>query len=307
LPIETKKLDKLLKEITAKTHTFDSAGLDKIDDHLMKYDDLLIKESDINDELTEVRSSANLVESELITHHQTLDESIAILSELKKKLKISNKFKGKQQAVEQLHKLNGEINSSDAQRISMATELGRLTERLMYLHAERNEYKKLSSEWEVYDTLLRALSKRGLPNQMLKQLAPVINSEVSRILHGVAGFTVRIETNLDKNAMDIIIDYGDSHRVIELASGMEKMISSLALRVALINISSLPKTDMFIIDEGFGALDESNVEACNRMLVSLKRWFKNIIVITHVDAVKDVVDNVLEITRDGVDSHVIHK
>ena len=82
-------------------------------------------------------------------------------------------------------------------------------------------------------------------------------------------------------------------------------MSSLAIRVALINISSLPKTDLLIIDEGFGALDEMNVESCNRLLKSLKRWFRNILVISHVDGVKDVVDNVIEITSRGKNAQVI--
>ena len=49
--------------------------------------------------------------------------------------------------------------------------------------------------------------------------------------------------------MDIYINYGDSRRIIECASGMEKMISSLAIRVALINVSSLPKSDILILDD----------------------------------------------------------
>ena len=81
-------------------------------------------------------------------------------------------------------------------------------------------------------------------------------------------------------------------------------MASLALRVALINVSSLPKSDMFIIDEGFGALDDVNIEACNRLLVSLKRFFKTIIVISHVDAIKDAVDNIIEISKQGADTYV---
>ena len=61
---------------------------------------------------------------------------------------------------------------------------------------------------------------------------------------------------------------------------------------------------MLIIDEGFGTLDESNVEACNRLLSSLKKWFKNILVITHVDSVKDAVDNTLEITTSKKNSKI---
>ena len=109
---------------------------------------------------------------------------------------------------------------------------------------------------------------------------PIINAEISRILQNTVGFTVELEADENSNAMDIYINYGDSRRVIELASGMEKMISSLAIRVALINTSSLAKTDMLIIDEGFGSLDEMNVEMCNRLLESLKTWFRNILIIS---------------------------
>jgi exonuclease SbcC len=76
---------------------------------------------------------------------------------------------------------------------------------------------------------------------------------------------------------------------------MEKMISSIAIRVALTNISSLPKSSMLIIDEGFGTLDDNNLEACARLLTNLKSYFKNILVISHVDTIKDIVDNVIDI------------
>ena len=153
---------------------------------------------------------------------------------------------------------------------------------------------------------IQAVSKKGIPLQIISSQLPIINTEIAKILQDVVGFTVELEADASSNSMDIFINYGDSRRIIECASGMEKMVSSLAIRVALINISSLPKTDLLIIDEGFGALDAMNIEACNRLLVSLKRWFKNILVISHVDAVKDEVDNVLEITKRGKDSRIVH-
>jgi exonuclease SbcC len=137
-------------------------------------------------------------------------------------------------------------------------------------------------------------------------MLPAINSEISKILSGVVGFTVEIESDLDTNSLDVYINYGDSRRIIELASGMEKMMASLAIRVALINVSTLSKTTTLMIDEGFGALDETNLEACNRLLVSLKKWFKNILVISHVDAIKDCVDHNLEILKKGKDSYVFN-
>ena len=155
--------------------------------------------------------------------------------------------------------------------------------------------------------ILQSASKKGIPLQIMMTQLPVINEEISKILQGVVGFTVELEADPGSNAMDIFINYGDSKRIIELASGMEKMMASLAIRVALINVSSLPKTNTIIIDEGFGALDENNIEACSRLLVSLKKWFRNILVISHVDAIKDTVDNSLDIMRIGKNAKVSHE
>ncbi len=60
-----------------------------------------------------------------------------------------------------------------------------------------------------------------------------------------------------------------------------------------------------VMPGGFGTLDEMNVEACNRLLISLKRWFKCIFVISHIDAIKDAADNIIEITTRGKDSKVV--
>jgi DNA repair exonuclease SbcCD ATPase subunit len=51
-------------------------------------------------------------------------------------------------------------------------------------------------------------------------------------------------------------------------------------------------------------LDETNLESCGKLLKTFKKWFRNIIIISHIDAIKDIVDNTIEITKSGVDSHV---
>ena len=158
-----------------------------------------------------------------------------------------------------------------------------------------SKFAELKKKWNVYTAFLQAVDKKGIPLKIMSVQLPIINAEIEKILHGVVEFTVDIEAEENTNALDVFINYGDSKRVIECASGMEKMLSSLAIRVALINVSNLPKSDLLIIDEGFGALDDGNIEACSRLLLSLKKWFKCILVISHIDAIKDVVDNVLDI------------
>jgi len=157
---------------------------------------------------------------------------------------------------------------------------------------------------KAHELIAQAFSRKGIPALITTSQLPVINAEIAEILHGIVDFNIELEVDDVNDSMEVYIDYGDSRRPIELASGMEKMIASLAIRVALINVSSLPKTDMFIIDEAFGPMDPSNVEACNRLLTSLKRYFKTIVVITHVDGVKDAADHIIEINKVEKDSHV---
>ena len=194
--------------------------------------------------------------------------------------------------------LRDEIRDLEGTKLEQAETKGRLEAEVDRLVEEQEKYVLLKSEWRVYERMLVAWSKKGIPAQIIASQLPVINSEITRILHGITDFTLELEAGTDSNAMDIYIDDGVTRRIFELSSGMECLIGCLAIRVALINISSLPKTDFLIIDEGFGALDEVNVEAASRLLHSLKRWFRNIILITHVDSMKDVVDNVIVITKD---------
>jgi len=196
------------------------------------------------------------------------------------------------------------LKAHDSERIAIINKVARDSAELDIANKNKKKYEDEKNKVKVYDLFLQATSKRGIPVQIINSLLPKINDEISKILKGVVGFTVVLEADLESNAMDIYIDYGDSRRIVELGSGMEKMIASLAIRVALINVSSLPKTNMIIIDEGFGSLDEINLESCGRLLRSLKKLFKNIIIISHIDTIKDIVDNTIEITKKGANSYV---
>ena len=200
--------------------------------------------------------------------------------------------------------LEKEIATIDSTRLSSNQIIGRIKSELEKTKKDEKRFLELSKEWQIIDIFVKASSKNGIPLDILTSKLPLINLEIAEILQGTTGFTVELVADSNSNAMDIFINYGDSKRIIECASGMEKMLSSLAIRVALMNLSSLPKSDILIIDEGFGALDASNVEACNALLQNLKKWFKSILVISHVDAVKDSVDNIIEISKRGKDSHV---
>lgn len=206
-----------------------------------------------------------------------------------------------------LESLSRSIKEWDDEKLSLATQRGKLMSEAEKLENEKESRNALLKSMKSYEVISAAFSKKGIPLIITRSQLPVINLEISKILHGIVDFSVELENDDESDSSEIYINYGDSRRIIELCSGMEKTIASIALRVALINVSSMSKSDIFVIDEGFGTLDDAGIDACNRLLVSLKKYFRIILVITHVDGIKDVADHMLEIMKNEKDSRLVYE
>ncbi len=301
---QQEKISDMLAKIESLESSLSEHSATDIEQKIKKYEAMLKREQDCENDKSKISLDIKSIEIEdkiLYDKRKKLsDELVDMMSRVtsdKSGDEVSN-LRGL------INELNDSINTADANRISLATTMGENKAFITKTKEEMQQYAKLRTKWNIYQGFMKAVSKKGIPAQIISSQLPIINAEIAKILNGVVDFTVEFDAQ-DNNRADIFINYGDTKRIIELGSGMEKMISSLAIRVALLNISSLPKPDILIVDEGFGALDENRVTACNLLLTSLKKWFKNILVITHVDGIKDVADNLIEIGKNGIDSHVI--
>ena len=155
--------------------------------------------------------------------------------------------------------------------------------------------QELAEKQIAYDYYLKAVSKDGIPYTLISKVIPHIQNYVNNILGQVVDFTVEIET--DGKNINVFICYDGSKWPLELSSGMERFISSLAIRVALIKITNLPKPDFIAIDEGLGVLDSSNLNSMHAFFNHIKDLFKFSLVISHIDVVRDMVDNIITVDR----------
>ena len=74
--------------------------------------------------------------------------------------------------------------------------------------------------------------------------------------------------------------------------------------LALLNVSTLPKGDIFILDEPGTALDEENMEGFINIIDMIKDQFKTVLLISHLDSLKDIVDLQIEIDKKEGFAHV---
>lgn len=300
-------VDDLIRQLVEMDEHSQEDNSEAIEEKIRKYETILRNESDIKASTTVKTAKISQLIADIEKCQRKIEDAKVTLASLEQKVVSSALGDDVSQKRKLLEKKSERLKHIDRDRLDRAGKIGSCKTAVENLNKEKERYEIVKHQWRIYELLLEAFSKRGIPVQIIMSQLPIINHEIEKILQGVTSFGVTLEADSDSNDLDVFIDYGDSRRAIEVGSGMEKMIASLAIRVALINVSSLPKTDMLIVDEGFGTLDDVNVEACTRLLHSLKKWFRNILIITHIDSIKDVVDNVIEIGRNGVDSIVVSR
>ena len=144
------------------------------------------------------------------------------------------------------------------------------------------------------------MHSNGIAFDIIKKALPVINNEITKVLSNVVDFEVFFENN--ENKLDIQIKHPKhDSRPMENGSGAEKTLAAVAIRIALLNVSNMPKSNLFILDEPGTALDAENMEGFMRILELVKSYFDVTLLITHIESLKDTVDMTIDImkTDDG--------
>lgn len=162
--------------------------------------------------------------------------------------------------------------------------------------------KKIKSEEEtlaVFKVYLTIYGKNGIAKVILKNMIPLINLELYRLLVDSCHFILELNIN-DKNEVEFVMIDTESRVVKSLAagSGFERTISSLALRSVLTKISSLPKPNIVVMDEVFGKVADDNLELVGEFFKKIKNYFEHIFVISHNPLIRNWSDNLIMIKKD---------
>ncbi len=167
----------------------------------------------------------------------------------------------------------------------------------------------------IYSELVAAFGKKGVQALIIENAIPEIQEEANRLLARMTdnAMQVSIETVRDKKTggtaetLDIRISDDMGTRSYELFSGGEAFRVNFALRIALSKLLSRragARLQTLIIDEGFGTQDGKGREKLVEAIDSIKDDFEKILVITHIDELKDAFPTRIEITKDSQGSQI---
>lgn len=217
------------------------------------------------------------------------------------------------------NKLDSELSELDKEIEKHKLEMALLKKDLEQYLELRQEFDQISTETNLYQLYVQVMNYNGLPYEMIKTYLPLIESDVNQILHSMVGFNIefvffdndkleeqksrQIKTNVGCIDINICYDGMKPYNVL-LASGFERFIIGLAIRMTLCQISLTAKPNFFIIDEGWSCLDSENLGNISSIMNYIKMQYDHVIIISHLDQLKNEADYVINIDKTQGYSHI---
>jgi exonuclease SbcC len=170
------------------------------------------------------------------------------------------------------------------------------------------ERDRLATDLGLYEDLREAFGKRGVPAMIIETAVPELERSANELLGRMTDgrMHVRIETQREiktgevREALDIIISDELGSRPYELYSGGESFRINFAIRIALSRLLARragAQLRTLFIDEGFGTQDARGREHLVAAINTIQDDFDRILVITHIDELKEAFPARIEITK----------
>jgi exonuclease SbcC len=174
--------------------------------------------------------------------------------------------------------------------------------------AEREEKQQLIVQ---HKTLERAFGKDGVPALLIEQALPQIEAKANDLLDRLSDgrMSIKFATMAEykdkkrddlKETLDIQISDGAGLRDYEMYSGGEAFRVNFAIRLALSEVLAQRKgarLQTLVIDEGFGSQDTQGRQRLIEAINMVKPDFAKILVITHLDELKDAFPTRIEVEK----------
>ena len=204
------------------------------------------------------------------------------------------------------------VKELDGRVVALTERLRLLDEQEESLRAKRAELAVLEREGGAYAELGRIFGKTGIQAMIIDNALPELESSANAILHRMSDGAMQVQFATQAQGakgdlletLDIRIADASGTRPYEMFSGGEAFRVNFAIRIALSRLLAEragAQLQMLVIDEGFGTQDGQGRERLIEAINCIAADFEKIVVITHIDELKDLFNVRLDVIkgRDG--------
>ena len=274
----------------------------------------IIKELEIQEQKYKEASQLELKIAKLETDNSELRGILREMKELEKKYNINKEIIDKNNEIDiKINNINVRINNETIYKEKLIRDTEGLKKEVDSLNKKNEEnellLKTISDEekkvynWKLY---LEMIGKNGISKMVLRNIIPIINSELYRILDDVCDFDVEVSIN-DKNEVEFYLVRDDVKSPLGGGSGFERTAAALALRQVLNNMSTMPKPNFITLDELLGKVTRENYDQMKLLYEKIKSSYKFIFHITHLEEIKDWHNQHITVIKENNISRINNK
>lgn len=264
------------------------------------------------DKMKENRDKFNL-KSQLIMKKAALELNVEKLrSEYKENIAIKKEYEANKEAIDTNNKIDIELRNSDfaiaGKRSTRDTNLSCISRNDNEIKTEKKQIQdrkdviaKIKEEeiliknWKIY---LELVGKNGISKMVLRKTLPIINARLSQLLNDVCDFDVEVGIDAKNDVMFYLIKDG-VYSDLYGASGFELTASALALRSVLAEMSTIPRCSIVTLDEIWGRVAKNNYDNMRSLIEKIARNYDSVILISHLDEIKDWCQNHIVIRKEN--------
>ena len=208
--------------------------------------------------------------------------------------------------------LEAQREQSIASKVLLEERVNRLAGLTEEIARESKRLTGLQEEQGIYQELVNAFGRQGVQAMLIETVVPRLEEEANNLLGRMTENRthLRLETQRERRSgkgdpietLEIQVSDDLGPRSYEMYSGGEAFRVNLALRIALSKVLAqrmgAPMPSLFI-DEGFGTQDSVGRERILDVIGAIQDDFDKIIVITHLEDLKDAFPVRIEVQKDA--------
>lgn len=233
-------------------------------------------------------------------------EALKISASASEMGKLTEELKTTQMMVRALQNQRDQATASMAVSVKAQEDIKIASEGI--LEAKRG-IEKAVSEKESLELLREALSPRGIKAVIIDYLVPNLEERINGVLSQMSDFRIRLDTQkataddegVKEGLFITVINDLKEELPFSSYSGGERVKITVAIAEALASLMS--SVGFRIMDENIVSLDKESTDGFVDVLIKLQEKFPQLIIISHLQEVKDIFEKQIMITKANGISH----
>jgi len=183
-------------------------------------------------------------------------------------------------------KLEKLIDNMEEERGNIKGSIGVVETDMKNIRDKKKKMETVIMELDIITTYQDCL--KAVPFIIIDKVIPQLERTINMMLTSLVNFTINFIVT--EKELNVYITRPHGQIPLSNASGFEKFVGSLFLRIGLIKISNLPKANFLAIDEGWSNFDYENMNNVGMIMDYLRGEFDFVILVSHLQTMREQTD-----------------